>query len=219
VKPLVTVIVPVLGRPQNAGSFMASLLATTAGPCVFAVCNNDADAEPWSAYGAWTSIVQPISYPAKANLVLPLVTTPYVFLTGDDVRFHPGWLKAAALAGSLDTKVVGTNDLGNPRVMAGEHGTHLLIQTSYIRERGASWDGPGVLCHEGYRHWFVDDEIVQVAKQRDVWASATDSIVEHVHPAWGKAPDDNTYALGESFRERDLELFHYRCLKYGAVDA
>lgn len=215
-KPLVTVIVPVLNRPQNAEPFMDSLHASTDRAKVIAVCSNEADGVAWATVGAWAPVIPKVSYPEKANYVLRYAQRPYVFLCGDDVRFHRGWLEAALAA---DADVVGTNDLGNPRVMAGEHGTHLLIRRSYIEERGASWDGPGVLCHEGYRHWFVDDEIVQVAKQRGVWASATDSIVEHLHPTWGKAPDDETYALGESFRERDLELFHYRCVKYGAVRA
>jgi hypothetical protein len=112
---------------------------------------------------------------------------PWIFITGDDVRFHPGWLDHAQhIAALTGAHVVGTNDWGNPRVMAGEHGTHLLIRRSYIEEQGASWDGPGVVCHEGYRHNYVDDEIVTVAKQRGVWVSAPGSVVEHFHPMLGQ---------------------------------
>jgi hypothetical protein len=219
VNPLVTVIVPVLGRPQNAEPFMTSLRKTTRlayGARV--MCSDGADTETWWKLGANT-VCNPgrVSFPAKVNdAIHDGIDTPWVFITGDDVRFHPRWLIEAVAAGA-GKDVVGTNDLGNPRVTSGRHSGHLLIRTSYIRERGASWDGAGIVCHEGYRHWFVDDEIVRVAKERGVWGFAKDSIVEHMHPMWGKAPDDDTYAIADKYREKDLELFRYRCLKYGAV--
>jgi hypothetical protein len=64
-----------------------------------------------------------------------------------------------------------------------------------------------VVCHEGYRHWFVDDEIVWTAKQRGVWAFAAGSIVEHLHPYWGKGEMDSVYALGQEHAEADKALF------------
>jgi hypothetical protein len=110
--------------------------------------------------------------------------------------------------------VVGTNDLGNPRVLAGEHATHLLIRRSYVDEQGASWDGPGVVAHEGYRHWYVDDEIVTSAKQRGVWQMALGSVVEHFHPLFGKAEQDDVYRLGQSFAQTDRATFLERSEKY-----
>jgi hypothetical protein len=115
--------------------------------------------------------------------------------------------------------VVGTNDLGNARVMAGEHATHLLIKREYIDEVGASWDGPGVVCHEGYRHWFVDDEIVSAAKQRNEWGMALASVVEHLHPLWGKSEDDDTYRLGVRYQAADGKLFRKRLHHEQAVAA
>jgi hypothetical protein len=107
--------------------------------------------------------------------------------------------------------VIGTNDLGNPRVTSGEHATHLLVRRSYVDDMGSSWDGPKVVAHEGYGHWFVDDELVTAAKQRGVWAMALGSLVEHLHPAWGKANDDDVYELGESHATTDRETFEARC--------
>jgi hypothetical protein len=75
---------------------------------------------------------------------------------------------------------------------------------------GASWDGPKVVAHEGYRHNFVDDEIVTAAKQRGVWQMALGSVVEHLHPVFGKAEDDEVYQLGKSCWEADWELFKQR---------
>ena len=139
-----------------------------------------------------------------------------MLLVGSDVHFYPGWLdQALAAAAPGPYHVVGTNDCGNPRVIAGEHATHMLIRRAYIDEVGASWDGPGIVAHEGYRHWAVDDEIVTAAKQRGVWAMALGSKIEHMHPMWGKAEDDKIYQLGQSFAEQDLKLFQERLVKFG----
>jgi hypothetical protein len=124
------------------------------------------------------------------------------------VKFHPGLDRRAGRrrAGA----VVGTNDLHNPRVTAGDHSPHPLIRRSYVDELGASWDGPKNAAHEGYRHWFVDDEIVTAAKQRGVWVMAHHAKVEHMHPLWGLAEDDATYALGREHVAADRELFKAR---------
>jgi hypothetical protein len=83
-----------------------------------------------------------------------------------------------------------------------------------VDEQGASWDGPKTVCHEGYRHWFVDDEIVTAARQRGVWAMAPKSVVEHLHPLWGGAEMDDTYRLGQAHAEEDKQLFEQRLAQY-----
>lgn len=206
----VAVIIPTHRRPQNAAPFMTSLRASTGLATAYAVVDaDDAEAaEAWAAAGAEVITSPDVEFAKKANLGFGKTSQPYVFLVGDDVKFHPGWLDHAQhVAATLDASVVGTNDLGNPRVMSGEHATHLLIRRSYVDEVGAGWDGPGVLCHEGYRHWFVDDEIVTAAKQRGVWQMALGSVVEHMHVTWGKAPDDEVYAIGPDNAEADRAVF------------
>ncbi len=64
-----------------------------------------------------------------------------------------------------------------------------------------------MVCHEGYKHWYVDDEVVTVAKQRGAWGMALGSIVEHLHPAWGKGETDDVYTLGQSHADADKALF------------
>jgi hypothetical protein len=135
---------------------------------------------------------------------------PWLLVVGDDVRFHPGWLDQAQAVAGDRLHVIGTNDLSNPRVTSGQHATHVLIRRSYVDDVGASWDGPKVVAHEGYRHWYVDDEIVTAAKQRGVWAMAINSHVEHLHPAWGKGAHDEVYELGMSFAEQDKATFEAR---------
>lgn len=217
------VIVPVLGRPQHAEPFMRSLHASTGLATAYAVCER---AEPevaaaWAHAGAtvlWDDAelvdgqgARAHTFAEKANLAYRQTAEPWLFVCGSDVTFHPGWLSHAQhVADVLQASVVGTNDLANARVMAGEHATHLLIRRSYVDDVGSSWDGPKVLAHEGYRHNFVDDEIVTAAKQRGVWQAALGAVVEHHHPVFGKAPDDEVYQLGQSSWETDRDLFRAR---------
>jgi hypothetical protein len=223
----VAVVVPVLGRPEHAGRFMESLRATTdmALATVYAVCDtHDQDtAITWKEAGAQLIMSRPPldrpgTFAEKVNLGYRETSEPWLFLVGSDVRFHPGWLDHAQAVAADGIHVIGTNDLGNPRVTSGQHATHLLVRRVYVDEQGASWDGPGVLAHESYRHWWVDDELVTVAKQRGVWAMALASKVEHLHPAWNKAPMDPVYELGAKFVAQDKRLFEQRLARFTAAD-
>jgi hypothetical protein len=72
-----------------------------------------------------------------------------VFITGSDVRFHPGWLDHAQQAAFLNkAKVVATNDLLNDDVRGGRLATHPLIATDYIRDVLV----PLRQQYEGWRH-------------------------------------------------------------------
>jgi hypothetical protein len=235
----VAVIVPVMKRPWQAAPFMASLRASTGLANVYAIADQDDQRtiEAWQEAGAVVLV-----WPGSAGTFAEKVNygyrrtnyphrraggnEPWIFIVGDDARFNGDWLDqaqhTARLTGNV-AKVIGTNDLGNPRVISGEHATHLLIDRDYIDEHGASWDGPGIVAHEGYKHWYVDDEIVYASKQRGVWAMASQSIVPHLHPAWGKASTDEVYELGQSHAEEDGKTFEARCRRYlmqqEAVDA
>lgn len=153
------VLVPVMKRPQNAEPFMQSLRASTGLATAYAIYDEaDTDTrDAWKAAGAQLIQSSGPSFATKINDAYRATSEPWMFLTGDDVRFHPGWLDHTQFAATItEAGVVGTNDLANPRVLRGEHATHLLIRRSYVDEQGASWDGPGVVCHEGYRHWFCN---------------------------------------------------------------
>jgi glycosyltransferase involved in cell wall biosynthesis len=216
------VIVPVLHRPGNAAPFMESLAASGAPLAkVYAVADYS-DLKTilaWEDAGATVLIWKgpaPGTFAQKVNRGYSATAEPWLLLAGDDVRFHPGWLDQAQHAARDGADVIGTNDLHNPRVTSGEHSPHPLVRRAYIDEQGASWDGPKVVAHEGYRHWFVDQEIVDVAKQRGAWAMAVHSKVEHLHPLWGLAEDDSTYRLGQEHVEQDKALFAARLAEHGA---
>jgi hypothetical protein len=221
----VAVLVPVLGRPEHAAPFMASLRASTGLAVAYAICDeHDRNAIlAWKEAGAHILDVarpehdRPGTFAEKVNLGYRVTAELWVLLVGSDVAFHPGWLDHALHAAGDRFHVVGTNDLASPRVMAGEHATHPLVRRSYIDEQGASWDGPGIVAHEGYRHWFVDDEVVTAAKQRGVWTPALASKVEHLHPYFGKAEMDEVYRLGEQHVEQDRALFERRLAEHGGT--
>lgn len=206
------VVVPVLNRPQNARPFVESLRASTGLARIVPVIEAG-DPESWAAWvamGCEPLLATGHTFAEKVNQGARETGEPWVLIVGDDVRFHPGWLDAAEFAGGDRFDVVGTNDMGLADVIRGDHATHILIRRTYIDEVGASWDGPGLVAHEGYAHWFVDNEIVTAAKQRDTWISAGRSVIEHLHPLWGKAPEDDTYRHGQSSRFTDEDLYRQR---------
>ena len=74
--------------------------------------------------------------------------------------------------------------------------THSLIRRTYIDDPGGWLDGPGIVLHEGYSHNFVDEELCGLARKRRVFRFAKNSIVEHLHPHWGKAEMDKNISSG-----------------------
>jgi hypothetical protein len=209
----VDVIVPVLHRPHNVEPFMTSLVASTGLATAWWVCEEGDEeeiAEVFRCGGQVLSSPECHTFAEKVNLAHTLTGAPWLLLVGDDVRFWPAWLDHAQdVARRYKAQVVGTNDLGNPGVMRGEHATHPMIRRSYIDELGASWDGPGIVCHE-YHHWCVDDEIVTAAKQRGVFQPAMASVVEHIHPYFKRAEMDEVYEAGEKHAVEDMAEFERR---------
>jgi hypothetical protein len=214
----VAILVPVLGRPEHAKVFMESLRANTPkGACdVYAIneWNNEETHDAWEREGAVIlSRMGCDTFAQKINFGFRRTTQPWIFLVGSDVKFRPWWFQVAKKVMDRGFLVVGTNDLGTARVQSGDHATHMFIKRSYVDEYGASWDGPGVVCHE-YHHWFVDEEIVLKAKLAGVFQAATGSIVEHLHPYFGRGEMDDVYRLGESNAKADQREFMERVKKY-----
>lgn len=212
-----TIIVPVMKRPQNATRFMRSLRRTDAWPCrVMAVVDEDDEAtiQAWweenavmlvSAYGP--------TFPNKAQYAYEMMgSTEWIFLCGDDVTFTDGWWREAMKVASMepDACLIAINDTHNPFVTAGVHATHPLIKRSWVEKSGASWDGPGVLVHQGYFHSYCDNEWTEKARMEGVFAPALASIVEHRHYSWGGAPFDPIYELPIEHLHADGQLYEER---------
>jgi hypothetical protein len=110
--------------------------------------------------------------------------------------------------------MVATNDMLNLDVREGRHATHPVIRRSYADEHGCSWDGPGVIAHEGYKHWYVDAEWSIASTQRGALVLALSSVVEHLHPHNAKSEHDEVYELGQKFAKLDLQTFERRAKKH-----
>jgi glycosyltransferase involved in cell wall biosynthesis len=206
----VAILVPVLRRPQNVEPLLASIKYTTDIPyTVLFICDSDDRDEiaEISRCGG-NFICWSAGYASKINIGMQSTDEPYVFLAADDLKFHPGWLEAAAAMMVWPVGVVGTNDLGNPSVLAGRHATHSLVARWYAEQ--GSIDDPTVFLHEGYRHCFVDNEMIDTARLRGAWAFAEHSRVEHLHPDWGKGQRDEVYDLGRSTMTKDHYLYESR---------
>lgn len=202
------VVVPVLNRPRNVQPLIDSLAAATPEPyrLLFVCtpqCTDEVDAvDQAGAERLLVPFQEHGDYARKINTAYLEFDEPFLFLAADDLRFHPGWLKAALRRmRNPSIGVVGTQDLGNARVLAGVHATHSLVRRSYIDVHGTI-DTPRQVLHEGYWHEYCDDELVGTAKRRGAWAFAGDSIVEHLHPTFDKAPTDDIY-------ERQLERMRH----------
>lgn len=202
-------------RPHHAPRFMESLRVTTTGAKVYVCCETDAMGDAWTEAGADLVVVDPDATTAyrKLNLLYPKIgIEAWVFGASDDLVFHPGWFEEAVrVAEETGASVIGTNDLGNPQVLAGTAATHCLLRRSYLDTEGLTLDvPPGGIITEDYVHNWVDNEIVELAQRRGAWAMAIGSYVEHLHPLWGKAPRDAVYDESYAHAADDAATFTRR---------
>lgn len=151
------------------------------------------------------------TYAKAINAGWKLTDARYLFTSADDTVFSEGWLEACLEVMGDGVCVVGTNDLHNPYVLAGEHSTHTLFDREYIETLGAVIDeGPGSFLHEGYDHGYVDSEAVETARARGVFAPCLDAIAEHLHPAFGTRDVDDVTIRTRRRWHADWQLFMRR---------
>lgn len=226
--PLDTVVVvPVLRRPHRVGPFLESLadhtpephrvvfVATAGDAAMLAAVLEHAEADPLISL----EVLAPNrvgDYAKKCNHAYRVTVAPFLFLAADDLDFRDGWLSAALeLMVDPAVGVVGTQDLApTDRSRTGAHSTHCLVRRSYVDRFGtldeAGRDNPGQVLFEGYPHEYVDDELVGTAKRRGAWRFAEASVVEHLHPSWGKAPADALYRQQRRRMDEGRRLFARR---------
>lgn len=222
----VVVLVPVLGRPHRVGPLLESLSAslTPSGPNVrplFLVSQNDrASGIEIRRHKADHLICRWLpdraDYALKVNYGYRQTKEEFLFVAADDLAFHPGWADAAlAVFAARDLGVVGTNDLS--RRARHQHSTHSLVCRGYVEQWGGTCDASGDIYCELYDHQFVDDELLATARGRGCYGFAADSIVEHLHPHWGKGEQDATYAKALRATAADQKLFRLRSRKWNGT--
>lgn len=236
---MIDLLIPVLNRPERVLPLLSSIRAATISPGYtvnFVVTEDDVD-----EVAMIEDVSSMLFGPPDLNEVVRIITVekrdsgdyagkindsfhhtswpeanPFVLLGADDLHFHPRWDIEVLDVFSQDESalVVGTNDLGNKTVMAGRHSTHPVLSREYVMVHGASWDGPGVVYHEGYDHQYCDTELIELAVQRDCFRFAKDAHVEHLHPFWGKGEMDAVYRKGQRASQADAKLFQQRKRAY-----
>lgn len=212
---MIDVLVPVLGRPVQ--EMLHSLERSTVEDYdVFLICSpGDEQIEACRSSGHVTWVVpwEPDrgDFAKKINWAFARTSGEWIFQGADDIRFSPGWdVAALRVARETGAQVIGTNDLHNPAVKSGTHSTHTLVSRSYVSLQGGTYDGPGQVFCEAYDHQFVDNELIDLARRRGVWAFSADSIVEHLHPHWGNGKPHPTYEKAMRQTAADKRLFHVR---------
>lgn len=215
---MIAILVPVLRRPHNVQPFMESISVTEAEHEVYFICspNDHEEIRECEQSGANVLVVsyKPLGgdFARKINHAFAETSEDWLFQAADDVRFRIGWDKQAlAAAARYRAHVIGTNDLGNPLVIRGKTSTHTLFSRDYIEAYGnGTVDGTGKVFCELYDHQYVDSEFIQTAKMRKQFVFAKNSVVEHLHPHWGKGEMDQTYVKATRRTAKDMELFKER---------
>lgn len=224
-KVAVAVLVPVLNRPGHVRPLVQSLEKSEANARIYFLVGEDDQAElaaireEVKRSPRWCAILvvqkERQSWAQKINDGIRSTSEQWILCGADDIRFHRGFLVATAnLMRDPKIGVIGTCDLGHRGTMEGWHSTHPLVSRNYARTLGSE-DNRRTLVHEGYRHNFADTEIVATARKRGAYAHCKKSIVEHLHPFWGKAADDKIYQLGRRSLAKDRSLFIQRTRKFG----
>ena len=127
-----------------------------------------------------------IGCPAMVEYMVGVSDTDMVMFLGDDTEIQPGALDAA-----LDKM----NDLPDGWGIVGlntENGkecAHWLAHKRVLELTG------GKFFSTEYKHFYCDQELMDIAKEHGRWAWAEDAHVKHYHPSDGKTePDEHNRA-------------------------
>ena len=214
---MIDILVPVLGRPQNAALVVDSIAENTVVDfSVVFICSSGDGAEIYACKqtGARVMVIQGglSEYPRKMNHAFRKTDREFVFLGSRRSRLREGLgHEALKVAKRTGAGVTGTADCHNPEVMRGGFSTHPLVRRSYVMESRRVARRPRRLCHEGYDHNQTDvGDLASSPSTGGLWAFAPNSRVCHNHPDWLNIPKDDTYKKGFRFWRRDQQLWAKR---------
>lgn len=211
---MIDILIPVLGRPQNAAPLVENIHAVTTVPFrIHFICSlhDHTQREACLSSGAdhvhVTGEGESGDYAKKINWGFECSDGEWVFMGADDITFQPRWDTIALKTAGNHYDVVATNDMANRQVRQGLFGTHNLVRRRYVTD--------GKVLHEGYDHNYVDRELAGWARKRGVFTFARHSRVLHRHPLWRTAPNDPTYRKALKHARKDRDLFLARAHLWG----
>lgn len=206
----VAILLPTYGRKDRLADVVENAVVSSDRLTVYLLMEPD-EADDYPPAVTMTRPEGFGNYAVAINYGYRETTEPYLFAAADDLNFHPGWLEAAMAKMVDEIQVVGTNDLGNVEVLAGEHSTHYLVDRRYLDDIGGCYDlGPGSFMPEVYDHNWTDREFVATATKRGVWTPCLESKVEHMHYLFQKASFDQTYARSFANENEDRDIYRQR---------
>lgn len=223
---MIALLVPALGRAHQIKPLLESVQGASLGDVRVVLVLSPGDEEPLKVakklpvdvlIATW--LPDRADYAKKLKLGFRHTDEQWLFQGATDLVFHTGWdVAALKVAERTGCQVIGTNDLGNPLVKRGIHSTHTLFSRSYIEEYGGTADDSGLIFSEAYDHQWTDSEFIETARLRRKYAFAKRSIVEHMHPHWGKGKMDATYEKALRSTSEDQKLFMRRRALIGRLE-
>jgi hypothetical protein len=209
-----TVLVPVLNRPQRVAPTIDAFEATVPDARILFLADSDDREEIAAVEADWRAdleLCEPgTGYGPKINRGAAVTDSPLLFLGADDLEPQPGWFETACAHLEDGVQVVGVNDM-LPRDAPWP--TAFVVTAEYAQLPAI--DGkPGPLASV-YRHGPCDHELVVTATHRGVFAYAEDAHVRHLHPRWGLADWDSTYMMGERSLAPDWRVWEERRARFG----
>ena len=218
----VAVLIPTLGRPHKLKENVDNLFDVTGRDeidIVFIV--EPEDTASIDAAGELDALLivnkRSKNYAGAINTAVNELDHRYFYAAADDFNFHPNWLPPL-LEKSKQYGVVGSDDLGNPNVKAGNFAVSYLVSRWYLPYACIGY--PDCLVYEGYKHNYTDTDVCQTAIHRGQYSFCAESVVEHMHPAWGKSEFDKTYerSLDQTLMNIDDAEFMRRSISWRAYD-
>lgn len=208
------IYVPTFGRPHKLASVAKNIEETTKNKfkLYWGVESFDRDsilAAKDTGYGVIINTGDP-KYADALQSIYEATKEPIFFWGNDDFLFLDGWdVKPMEIMQEFqDIGVLGVHD-GNPKT---SYSTISFIRRKYIEEQSGVVDMPNRVLYP-YHHNFVDNELTETAKHRDVWDRCDAPCIQHQHPSFtwlGHFPPDETYAKNDRMANADSETFYSR---------
>lgn|SRR5574341_1143505 len=199
--PLISIIMPTLGRPDRLRIAVNSLWRSTGTPVECVVISEEA-ASCRVAEELGCRVIRTTGGTAveKWNIGAAEAHGAWIALGADDLIYHHNWAEEA-LRANLGG-YVGFNDMWLKLDM---FATHFMMTREFMIQHNG-----GCLAIPAYHSWCIDMETAARAKWAGAYVWARRAIVEHRHVDHGIARMDKTYEIGRGWHDVDKEIFESR---------
>lgn len=208
------IYIPTYGRPDKLQQVADNLKEATKGDFNLYWCVEKHDPKSIKAAKATgAKVIVNTGKPCYADALQEIYeqTDEEIFFWGnDDFLFLKDWdvEPMRMIKENKGIGVLGVHD-GNPNT---RYSTISFIRRKYIEEQSGVVDMPNRVLYP-YHHNYVDDELTNTAKKRDVWAYCSAPCIHHQHHSFkwlGEFPHDDTYAKNDKNFAEDTNTYYSR---------